>query len=39
MTDFSPDAIVVIGFEESSRIIQGLNSTASAPSADLLISM
>ncbi len=25
MVDFNPDAIVVIGFEESSRIIQGLN--------------
>jgi ABC-type branched-subunit amino acid transport system substrate-binding protein len=31
MTDFSPDALVVIGFEESSRIIQGLNSTGVGP--------
>jgi ABC-type branched-subunit amino acid transport system substrate-binding protein len=31
MTDFSPDAIVVIGFEESSRIIQGLNTNAVGP--------
>ncbi len=26
MVDFNPDAIVVIGFDESSRIIEGLNS-------------
>jgi hypothetical protein len=26
MADFNPDAVVVIGFEESSRIIQGLNA-------------
>jgi len=31
MTEFSPDAIVVIGFEESSRIIQGLNSNGVGP--------
>ena len=31
MTDFSPDAIVVIGFEESSRIIQGLNTNGVGP--------
>src|SRR4051794_5777248 len=31
MTDFSPDAVVVIGFEESSRIIQGLNTNAVGP--------
>ena len=39
MADFNPDAIVVIGFEESSRIIQGLNARASARSADRLIGM
>jgi len=31
MVDFNPDAIVVIGFEESSRIIQGLNSNGIGP--------
>jgi ABC-type branched-subunit amino acid transport system substrate-binding protein len=31
MVDFNPDAIVVIGFEESSRIIQGLNSNGVGP--------
>jgi ABC-type branched-subunit amino acid transport system substrate-binding protein len=31
MTDFSPDALVVIGFEESSRIIQGLNTNGVGP--------
>jgi len=31
MTSFSPDAIVVIGFEESSRIIQGLNTNGVGP--------
>ena len=31
MTDASPDAIVVIGFEESCRIIQGLNSNGVGP--------
>jgi ABC-type branched-subunit amino acid transport system substrate-binding protein len=31
MTEFSPDAIVVIGFEESSRIIQGLNTNGVGP--------
>ena len=31
MTDFSPDAVVVIGFEESSRIIQGLNTNGVGP--------
>jgi ABC-type branched-subunit amino acid transport system substrate-binding protein len=31
MVDFNPDAIVVIGFEESSRILQGLNSNGIGP--------
>lgn len=31
MVDFNPDAIVVIGFEESSRIIQGLNAQGIGP--------
>jgi ABC-type branched-subunit amino acid transport system substrate-binding protein len=31
MVDFNPDAIIVIGFEESSRIIQGLNSNGVGP--------
>jgi hypothetical protein len=31
MVDFTPDAIVVIGFEESSRILQGLNSNGIGP--------
>ncbi|MCW2580579.1 MAG: ABC-type branched-chain amino acid transport system, Extracellular ligand-binding receptor [Blastococcus sp.] len=31
MVDFNPDAIVVIGFEESSRIIQGLNANGVGP--------
>jgi ABC-type branched-subunit amino acid transport system substrate-binding protein len=31
MTDFSPDALSVIGFEESSRIIQGLNTNGVGP--------
>ncbi|TKJ18219.1 ABC transporter substrate-binding protein [Blastococcus sp. CCUG 61487] len=31
MVDFNPDAIVVIGFEESSKIIQGLNSNGIGP--------
>ena len=31
MTEFNPDAIVVIGFEESSRIIQGLNANGVGP--------
>jgi hypothetical protein len=31
MKDFNPDAIVVIGFEESSRIIQGLNAQGVGP--------
>jgi ABC-type branched-subunit amino acid transport system substrate-binding protein len=31
MVDFNPDAIVVIGFEESSRIIQGLNANGIGP--------
>jgi ABC-type branched-subunit amino acid transport system substrate-binding protein len=31
MTEFSPDAVVVIGFEESSRIIQGLNTNGVGP--------
>jgi ABC-type branched-subunit amino acid transport system substrate-binding protein len=31
MAQFSPDAIVVIGFEESSKIIQGLNAQGVGP--------
>jgi hypothetical protein len=31
MVDLNPDAIVVIGFEESSRILQGLNSNGIGP--------
>jgi ABC-type branched-subunit amino acid transport system substrate-binding protein len=31
MADFNPDAIVVIGFEESSRIIQSLNAQGVGP--------
>ena len=31
MVDFNPDAIVVIGFEESSRILQGLNQNGIGP--------
>ncbi|MCW2536058.1 MAG: ABC-type branched-chain amino acid transport system, Extracellular ligand-binding receptor [Modestobacter sp.] len=31
MADFNPDAIVVIGFEESSRIIQALNAQGVGP--------
>ena len=31
MVDFAPDAVVVIGFEESSRIIQGLNAQGIGP--------
>ncbi|MGY1725847.1 ABC transporter substrate-binding protein [Geodermatophilus sp. SYSU D01062] len=31
MADFNPDAIVVIGFEESSRILQGLNDQGVGP--------
>jgi len=31
MVDFAPDAIVVIGFEESSKIIQGLNAQGIGP--------
>ncbi|MCZ2828237.1 ABC transporter substrate-binding protein [Modestobacter sp. VKM Ac-2986] len=31
MTTFAPDGIVVIGFEESSRIIQGLNTQGVGP--------
>ena len=31
MVDFNPDAIVVIGFEESSKIIQGLNAQGVGP--------
>ncbi|MGY1679523.1 ABC transporter substrate-binding protein [Geodermatophilus sp. SYSU D01176] len=31
MADFNPDAIVVIGFEESARIIEGLNSQGIGP--------
>ena len=32
MVDFNPDAVVVIGFEESARIIEGLNSQGIGPS-------
>ena len=31
MVDLNPDGIVVIGFEESSRIIQGLNENGIGP--------
>jgi hypothetical protein len=31
MVDFNPDAIIVIGFEESSKIIQGLNAQGIGP--------
>jgi Periplasmic binding protein len=31
MVDFNPDAVVVIGFEESARIIEGLNSQGIGP--------
>ncbi|WP_299955801.1 ABC transporter substrate-binding protein [uncultured Modestobacter sp.] len=31
MAEFNPDAIVVIGFDESSRIIQGLNAEGVGP--------
>jgi len=31
MSEFNPDAIVVIGFEESSKIIQGLNAQGIGP--------
>jgi len=31
MVDFKPDAVVVIGFEESSKIIQGLNAQGIGP--------
>lgn len=31
MVDFNPDAIVVIGFDESARIIEGLNSQGIGP--------
>src|SRR4051794_8898532 len=31
MADFNPDAVVVIGFEESSKIIQGLNAQGVGP--------
>jgi ABC-type branched-subunit amino acid transport system substrate-binding protein len=31
MVDFDPDAIVVVGFEESSKIIQGLNAQGIGP--------
>ena len=31
MVDFNPDAIVVIGFEESSRILDGLNAKGVGP--------
>jgi hypothetical protein len=31
MADFNPDAVVVVGFEESSKIIQGLNAQGVGP--------
>ena len=31
MVEFNPDAIIVIGFEESSRILQGLNAQGVGP--------
>jgi hypothetical protein len=31
MVDFNPDAVVVIGFEESSKILQGLNAQGIGP--------
>ena len=34
MVDFDPDAIVVIGFEESARIIEGLNAQGIGPARD-----
>jgi Periplasmic binding protein len=34
MVDFNPDAIVVIGFEESARIIEGLNAQGIGPARD-----
>ena len=34
MTDFNPDGVVVIGFDESSRIIQGLNAQGVGPARD-----
>jgi Periplasmic binding protein len=34
MVDFDPDAIVVIGFEESARIIEGLNAQGIGPSRE-----
>jgi ABC-type branched-subunit amino acid transport system substrate-binding protein len=34
MVDFDPDAIVVIGFEESARIIEGLNAQGIGPARE-----
>jgi ABC-type branched-subunit amino acid transport system substrate-binding protein len=34
MVDFDPDAIVVIGFEESARIIEGLNAQVIGPAGN-----
>ncbi len=34
MVDFDPDAIVVIGFEESARIIEGLNAQGIGPAGE-----
>ncbi|MGY2085101.1 ABC transporter substrate-binding protein [Blastococcus sp. SYSU DS0539] len=34
MVEFNPDAIVVIGFEESARIIEGLNAEGIGPARD-----
>jgi hypothetical protein len=34
MVEFDPDAIIVIGFEESARIIEGLNAQGIGPAAE-----
>ncbi|XAW57644.1 ABC transporter substrate-binding protein [Blastococcus sp. HT6-4] len=34
MVEFNPDAVVVIGFEESARIIEGLNAEGIGPARD-----
>jgi ABC-type branched-subunit amino acid transport system substrate-binding protein len=34
MADFNPDAIVVVGFDESAKIIQGLNEQGVGPARD-----
>jgi hypothetical protein len=33
MADFNPDAIVVIGFDESSKIIEEMNAQGIGPAA------